>query len=93
MASIEQKDIPIESRFMTDFWQFRKKFWCGEGNETFWAELVDAANGLAEKYKSPYTEALILACVGDIENRYNELSGKERKIDIVDTIYKHLKGK
>ena len=50
MASVDAKDIPIERQFMTDYWNFRKKFYVPEDNDEYSAEYYEAIQCLKEKY-------------------------------------------
>lgn len=70
MAGVSAKDIPIESRFMTDLWAFRKRFYVPEEPDSFWEKLCDEADDLYNKYPSEYFEKLIIACVMDIDKRF-----------------------
>lgn len=77
MASIQAKEIPEESRFMTDFWNFRKKFYLPESTDEYWQELVNAADDLSQKYgNKKYYRDLIIACCTDIDKRYREERGR-----------------
>lgn len=78
MASVSNKDIPIEFGFMADYWNFRKKFYIPEDNDAFWAELRNAGLELGYKYdpelkdnpgKASFYGAMIEICVTDIERR------------------------
>lgn len=77
MANIQAKEIPEESRFMTDFWKFRKKFYLPESTIKYWQELVNAADDLSQKYgNKKYYRDLIIACCTDIDKRYRERRGR-----------------
>lgn len=70
MAGVNARDIPIESRFMTDLWSLRKQFYIPEEPDSFWEKLCNAADDLYNKYPSEYFEKLIIACVMDIDKRF-----------------------
>lgn len=73
MASTQAKEIPEESRFMTDFWNFRKKFYLPESTDEYWESLCNAADDLATKYGyNPYFNNLINVCVNEIDRRYRK---------------------
>lgn len=77
MASIQAKEIPEESRFMTDFWSFRKKFYLPESTIKYWQELANAADDLSQKYgDKKYYRDLIMACCTDIDKRHRERRGR-----------------
>ena len=77
MANIQAKDIPEESRFMTDFWNFRKEFYLPESTIKYWQELVNAADDLSQKYgNKKYYRDLIIACCTDIDKRHREGRGR-----------------
>lgn len=71
---ISGKKIPIESRFMTDFWALRKKYYTPEDQDEFWIALEKDADDLYRKYKkNEYVKKMILALVDDIEKRYRKV--------------------
>lgn len=71
---ISGKKIPVESRFMTDFWALRKKYYTPEDQDEFWIALDQDADGLYQKYKkNEYVKKMILALVDDIEKRYRKV--------------------
>lgn len=62
-------DYSIESKFMSDFWQFRKAFRDPVNKEEFWEDLNNKAEELHRKYNNRYLDQLILVCVDDIDER------------------------
>lgn len=74
MAEVKAKEIPVESQFMTDFWNFRKRYYIPEDQDEFWVALERDADGLYRKYKkNEYVKKMILALVDDIEKRYRNV--------------------
>lgn len=51
MASVSKNDIPEISIFMSDFWNFVKKFYIPEAEDKYWEELMREAAELGHKYK------------------------------------------
>lgn len=72
MASVVAKDIPIEAQFMTDFWNFRKKYYIPEDDDQYWSEFCSEAEELIEKYPTEYYKKIILLCLADRENLFRK---------------------
>lgn len=51
MAGVTKQDIPEISIFMSDFWNFVKKYFIPENSDTYWEELMHDAAELGHKYK------------------------------------------
>lgn len=64
-----ESDYSLESKFMSDFWQFRKAFRDPVDKEEFWENLVNESEKLHQKYNNRYLDQLILVCVDDIDER------------------------
>lgn len=63
-------ELPQEKQFFTDYYNFRKEFYHGEGeNDEWWERLVSRVDELERKYSTVYQRDLLLACVSDIERR------------------------
>lgn len=66
-------EIKATSQIWTDVWNLWKKYYHPEKSEEFWSDLVDEADAIGTKYKdNDFVNALLLACVNDIERRYKE---------------------
>ncbi len=72
MASVVAKDIPIEAQFMTDFWNFRKKYYIPENNDQYWANFCSEAEQLINKYPTDYCKSIILICIEDREKLFRQ---------------------
>lgn len=79
-------DYSIESKFMSDFWQFRKAFRDPVDKEEFWENLVNESEKLHQKYNNRYLDQLILVCADDIERRagVNRTDRKEMLMKLVE---------
>ena len=51
MASVSKNDIPEISIFMSDFWNFVKKFYIPETEDKYLEELMREAAEIGHKYK------------------------------------------
>lgn len=83
-----ESDYSLESKFMSDYWQFRKTFREPVNEESFWSNLVQASNVLHEKYHNDYLDQLILICADDIERRAgaDQKSRKEMLMKLVERL-------
>ena len=98
MASVEANQIPEEKTFMSDFWDFRKKYYQPEESDDYWTELDNAANKLSKKYEdteiSDYVDQMIIVCVFEIAERWKKQTGsKYVSKDILTQTYNRLKRK
>ena len=51
MASVTKQDIPEISVFMSDFWNFVKKYFIPEDSDQYWEEVMHEAAEIGHKYK------------------------------------------
>ena len=99
MSSVNANEIPDEQSFMTEYWNFRKKYYNGEEHDDFWKELVDAAEKISLKYKSLYVDMMLCTCLLDIEIRYKKKTGSRflesdsKQLNNVFRFYKNLKNR
>lgn len=93
MASVNTSDIPEEQQFMSEFWVLRKKFYQGEDNDQYWADLISEFVAVSEKYdRNSYFDQLLLVCIDDIERRYKIATGSPFiKQKPLETVYERLK--
>lgn len=79
MGEVLGKEIPSESKFMSDFWAFRKKYYLPEDNDAYWESLINDGDLLMNEYdpelktnpsKPSYYADIVLTCVRDLERRY-----------------------
>ena len=82
-----------ESRFLDDYWSFRKKY--RDGND--FVGLCEEADVIAGKYNNDiYAQMLLCVCANDIEARYYASKGRpvdshlqlERAMKLYDTFVK-----
>lgn len=74
MASIQAIEIPLESRFMTDFWALRKKYYIPEKHDNYWMSLMDETDELYKKYgKNEYVKKMLFALIDDLEKRHRKI--------------------
>lgn len=83
-----ESDYSLESKFMSDYWQFRKTFREPVNEESFWSNLVQASQELHDKYHNDYLDQLILVCTDDIERRAgaDQKSRKEMLMKLVERL-------
>lgn len=79
MASVLNKDVPEEFKFMADYWNFRKRFYIPEMDDSYWTQLFEEAEALMYKYdpglinnpaKESFYGDMVRTCVKDLERRY-----------------------
>jgi hypothetical protein len=73
MAGVNKQDIPLEARFMTEFWDMVKKFWIPEDADEYWKGLSDYANRLYEKYPTDFCKGQIVAYAKYLNEKYQKL--------------------
>lgn len=81
MASVTKQDIPEISIFMSDFWNFVKKYFIPEHSDTYWEELMHDAAELGHKYKQDRFVAFQINAYLDYleeKQRGGKKHGKER---------------
>lgn len=77
MASVSKTDIPEISIFMTDFWNFIKKYFITEQNDTYWEELIHEAAEIGHKYKEDrFVAYQINAYLDYLEEKHRGKKGK-----------------
>lgn len=71
----------------------RKKYYHGEDNEQYWADLIDEFIAVSEKYnRNSYFDQLLLVCIDDIERRWKTTTGNPFvDKDPLKTVYERLK--
>ena len=79
MASVKNKDIPKDYEFFGELFNFRKKFYLPEDNQSYWNELIEETNKLSEKWNSEYVDGMLVLCVDEIDKRYHETHGTQFK--------------
>lgn len=81
MASVSKSDIPEISVFMSDFWNFIKKYYIPESHDGYWEELMHDAAELGHKYKQDRFVAFQINAYLDYleeKQRGGKKHGKER---------------
>ena len=77
MASVTNKDIPMEFAMFGELFNLRKKYYIPENDDGYWTQMCGEFEALADKYPTKYCEDLILATVKDIERRHKKMGGGE----------------
>lgn len=76
--------LEIEAEFMSEYWEFRKKYYRGGD----WPGVHEDSKKLADKYHNLYVELMLTLCIADIEARN---TGKavhlEHMIDVIRRTY------
>jgi len=88
-----ENEIARERRFMNDYWVFRKKFYEPQKENSYWMDMINAANELMEKYSNDYLNGLVLTCIDDLEHRFARMEGREPEHSIVDNVYNGIMNK
>lgn len=57
--------LEIEAEFMSEFWEFRKKYYRGGD----WPGVHEDSKALSDKYKNLYVDLMLTLCIADIESR------------------------
>ena len=86
--------MPIEilAEFMTEFWEYMKKYHDPVDDESFWEALVKEGETLGNKYGNYFAKGMIMVCVDDIERRWKEQAGSRYiKSILLDTLYERLR--
>lgn len=73
MASVNKQDIPLEAKFMTDFWDMVKKFWIPEATDEYWEVFYNYAIRLYEKYPTDFCKGQIIAYEKYLDKKYQKL--------------------
>lgn len=79
MAGVTKQDIPEISIFMSDFWNFVKKYFIPEHSDTYWEELMHDAAELGHKYKEDrFVAHQINAYLDYLEEKQKGLKNEQR---------------
>ena len=65
-----------EWMFMSEFFQFCKKFWDMKTDDEYWDELIDESHKLYDKYKTAFAKNLLLGFIDTQEDKFRELKNK-----------------
>jgi len=77
MAEISTDQLQDEREKWNDLWQFRKKYYNPEDDQSYWNKLIEETNKLSEKWNSEYVDGMLVLCVDEIDKRYHETHGKQ----------------
>ena len=72
MASVKKSEIPEIAEFMTEFWNFIKKYWIVEEGDEYWAQLVRESDEIYKRHPDEFCKRQILSYV-------NYLRAKSKK--------------
>ena len=65
-----------EWMFMSEFFQFCKKFWDVKTDDEYWDELINESHKLYAKYKTTFAMHLLLGFIDTQEDKFRELKNK-----------------
>lgn len=91
MASVNTSEIPEEQQFMSDFWNYRKKYYHPEDSEEYWDGVLEDGEALGRKYNNLYFNNLIICCVDEWERQFRLSRGQETKFGTLEALYERLR--
>lgn len=69
MGSVNASDISEEQRMWTDIWNWRKKYYIPEKEDSWWQDFVNEGIDLGEKYGTSLCQNIIFAILDDVNER------------------------
>ena len=79
MASVVNKDIPLEFQMFGELFNLRKEYYIPEDNDEYWEKVIAAFENLHERFPTEYCRDLVIATVNDLDRRYKEMRVAEKR--------------
>jgi len=72
VASVEKKDIPSVSEFMSCFWAMIKMFWIPENSDEYWGGVTDYADKFHKKFNNDFCDEMILSFLDYLDEKFRK---------------------
>lgn len=63
----------IEFQIFTDVWNFFKKFYEVEDDDTYWDKTIEESDQIAKKYGNKFANDLLISVIKEMERRLKNL--------------------